>query len=150
MRRDSTGVVPVARSVGVLRKQFLCTLRYCCLMLGLLVEASGPHPRRAHACRKLMTAASAQHAQECEQEHETEGLLMEELGRLLGEVKASARSAQALLLSLLLCCCCYCIRCCCYCICCCCCHCCSAAVAAARPIASDCQAAFLVRAWLVD
>lgn len=42
-------------------------------------------------CRKLMTAGNAQHAQECEQEHETEGLLMEELGRLLGEVKASAR-----------------------------------------------------------
>lgn len=38
-----------------------------------------------------MTAANAQHAQDCEQEHESEGLLMEELGRLLGEVKASSR-----------------------------------------------------------
>lgn len=39
-----------------------------------------------------MTAANSQHAKECEEEHESEGILMEELGRLLGEVKASARS----------------------------------------------------------
>ena len=41
-----------------------------------------------------MTSANAQHAKDCEQEHESEGLLMEELGRLLGEVKASARSVM--------------------------------------------------------
>ena len=38
-----------------------------------------------------MTVASDQHAKECELEHQSETLLMEELGRLLGEVKASAR-----------------------------------------------------------
>lgn len=43
------------------------------------------------AARKLMTVASDQHAKECELEHQSETLLMEELGRLLGEVKASAR-----------------------------------------------------------
>ena len=40
-----------------------------------------------------MTVANDQHAKECEMEHQSEGVLMEELGRLLGEVKASARSA---------------------------------------------------------
>ena len=39
-----------------------------------------------------MTVANDQHAKECEMEHQSEGVLMEELGRLLGEVKASARS----------------------------------------------------------
>ncbi|KAA6419094.1 MAG: hypothetical protein FRX49_10834 [Trebouxia sp. A1-2] len=43
------------------------------------------------AARKLMTVANDQHAKECEMEHQSEGVLMEELGRLLGEVKASAR-----------------------------------------------------------
>ncbi len=38
-----------------------------------------------------MTVANDQHAKECELEHQSEGVLMEELGRLLGEVKASAR-----------------------------------------------------------
>ena len=56
-----------------------------------------------HVCRKLMTAANAQHAQDCEQEHESEGLLMEELGRLLGEVKASSRSAGKRFILLKLC-----------------------------------------------
>ena len=41
--------------------------------------------------RKLMTVANDQHAKECELEHQSESILMEELGRLLGEVKASAR-----------------------------------------------------------
>ena len=41
--------------------------------------------------RKLMTVAKQQHARECEQEHQSENVLMEELGRLLGEFKASAR-----------------------------------------------------------
>jgi hypothetical protein len=39
-----------------------------------------------------MTVANDQHAKKCEMEHQSEGVLMEELGRLLGEVKASARS----------------------------------------------------------
>ncbi len=39
-----------------------------------------------------MTVANDQHAKTCEMEHQSEGVLMEELGRLLGEVKASARS----------------------------------------------------------
>ena len=43
--------------------------------------------------RKLMTVAKQQHAKECEREHQSEGMLMEELGRLLGEFKASARYA---------------------------------------------------------
>ncbi|DBB01633.1 hypothetical protein WJX77_010630 [Trebouxia sp. C0004] len=43
------------------------------------------------AARKLMTVANDQHAKKCEMEHQSEGVLMEELGRLLGEVKASAR-----------------------------------------------------------
>ena len=38
-----------------------------------------------------MTVANDQHAKECELEHQSESILMEELGRLLGEVKASAR-----------------------------------------------------------
>lgn len=38
-----------------------------------------------------MTVAKQQHARECEQEHQSENVLMEELGRLLGEFKASAR-----------------------------------------------------------
>ena len=41
--------------------------------------------------RKLMTVTKQQHARECEKEHQSESLLMEELGRLLGEFKASAR-----------------------------------------------------------
>ncbi len=40
-----------------------------------------------------MTVANDQHAKKCEMEHQSEGVLMEELGRLLGEVKASARCA---------------------------------------------------------
>ena len=40
-----------------------------------------------------MTVANTQHAMTCEIEHQSEGALLEELGRLLGEVKASARSA---------------------------------------------------------
>lgn len=43
--------------------------------------------------RKLMTVAKQQHAKECERQHHSEGVLMEELGRLLGEFKASARCA---------------------------------------------------------
>lgn len=40
-----------------------------------------------------MTVAKQQHAKECERQHQSEGVLMEELGRLLGEFKASARYA---------------------------------------------------------
>ena len=40
-----------------------------------------------------MTVAKQQHAKECERQHHSEGLLMEQLGRLLGEFKASARYA---------------------------------------------------------
>ena len=47
-----------------------------------------------------MTVANDQHAKECELEHQSEGVLMEELGRLLGEVKASARSISVCTLTL--------------------------------------------------
>lgn len=40
-----------------------------------------------------MTVAKQQHAKECERQHQSEGMLMEQLGRLLGEFKASARYA---------------------------------------------------------
>ena len=40
-----------------------------------------------------MTVAKQQHAKECERQHQSEGVLMEQLGRLLGEFKASARYA---------------------------------------------------------
>lgn len=44
-----------------------------------------------------MTVAKQQHAKECERQHHSEGVLMEELGRLLGEFKASARYAYTAL-----------------------------------------------------
>ena len=61
-------------------------------LLDTLCHSTSSSPQHTSGCRKLMTAANSQHAKECEEEHESEGILMEELGRLLGEVKASARS----------------------------------------------------------
>ncbi len=43
-------------------------------------------------CRQLSRADEDQ-CQECQAEHENEGLLLEDIGRLLGDVRASARCA---------------------------------------------------------
>ncbi len=43
--------------------------------------------------RRQLSSSDEDQCMECQAEHENEGLLLEDIGRLLGDVRASARSA---------------------------------------------------------